>query len=71
MRTEKEIKNKLNSMTKMLDNVQKDSGETAQYVETTLKAQIDMLLWMLNDRSGLPPIDEDKTYSCYQEQKNY
>ena len=66
MRTENEIKDKLSSMKRMLQNVKKDDSKVAMHLRDILESQIDILLWMLNDKSGLPPIDEDETYACYQ-----
>ena len=66
MRTEKEIREKIDSLLSMLANVKKDAGsETADRLITDIQCQIDMLLWVLKDNGGLPPLDEDGMYSCY------
>ena len=70
MKTELEIRNKIDSMMNMLSNVRKDNSETARQLETGLEYQIDMLLWIIGDRSGLPPLDEEEIYACYREEKD-
>ena len=66
MRTEKEIRDKLESMTNMYEKVRTGlETHTTVYLKETLQSQIDMLLWMLEDESGLPPIDEDEMYACF------
>lgn len=66
MRTEKEIKKKIDSLFVMLNNAKKDEGtETADNLINDIQYQIDALLWVVKDDSGLPPLDEDEMYSCY------
>lgn len=62
MRTEREVRDKLESMETMLKRVRRGDDER---MECDIMLQIDMLLWFLEDESGLPPLDEDPTYSCY------
>ena len=66
MRTEREIKNKIDSLSDMFENVKQDEGSrvTDQLIND-IQYQIDMLLWVIGDESGLPPLDEDSMYSCY------
>ena len=67
MRTEREIKNKIDSLSDMLENVKQDEGsQVADQLINDIQYQIDMLLWVIGDESGLPPLDEDKMYSYYQ-----
>lgn len=68
MKTEREVRDKIDSMMSMLDNVRNDNSETARQLESALEYQIDMLLWIIGDRSGLPPLDEDEMYACYKEE---
>ena len=66
MRTEREVTDKIVSLMNMLENVKRDSGsQTADHLINDIENQIDMLLWVVEDESGLPPLDEDKTYECY------
>ena len=62
MRSEREVREKINSMMNMLNNVKEDRNEK---LTDTIRDQLDMLLWFVGDESGLPPIDEDPMYSCY------
>lgn len=66
MRTDREIKDKIDSLSDMLENVKQDKGSrVADQLINDIQYQIDMLLWVIGDESGLPPLDEDSTYSCY------
>lgn len=66
MRTEREIKDKIDSLSDMLENVKQDEGsQVADQLINDIQYQIDMLLWVIGDESGLPPIDEDEMYNCY------
>lgn len=55
MKTENEIRNKIDE----LNEFYKANKYDGELVENAL-CQIDMLLWILDDKSGLPPIDERK-----------
>ena len=67
MKTEREIKDKIYSLFYMLENVKQDEGSrVADQLINDIQYQIDMLLWVIGDESGLPPLDEDSMYSCYQ-----
>lgn len=66
MRTEREIRDKITSLMNMLENVKKDTHSlVANQLVDELESQIDMLLWVVKDDSGLPPLDEDEMYKCY------
>ena len=70
MKSEREIREKINSLFTMLDNVKQDEGsQIADQLINDIQYQIDMLLWVIGDESGLPPLDEDDMYSCYQYRK--
>ena len=71
MRTEREIKDKIDSLSNMLENVKQDEGSRiADQLINDIQYQIDMLLWVIGDESGLPPLDEDRMYGCYQYRKD-
>ena len=66
MRTEREIRDKITSLMNMLENVKKDTHSlVANQLVDEIESQIDMLLWVVKDKSGLPPLDEDEMYKCY------
>ena len=62
MKSEREIREKIDSLLKMKAKVEEDENEG---LVSEIENQIDMLLWVVGDESGLPPLDEDGLYSCY------
>ena len=63
MKTEGEIRKKINSLRDMQSKAKENMDDG---ISSDVALQIDMLLWVIGDNSGLPPLDEDEIYSCYQ-----
>ena len=62
MKSENEIREKIEGLQTMQRRAQKNYDfSTAELIAL----QIDMLLWIIDDKSGLPPLDENPTYACY------
>ena len=62
MKTWSEVHNKISSLMDMMKNAKADG---ANWLADNIALQIDALLWVIGDESGLPPLDEDDTYACY------
>lgn len=54
MKTKSEIKEKINTLADTLADLKTHDLITAEQIA----CQIDMLLWVIEDKSGLPPLDE-------------
>ena len=66
MKTWSEVHNKISSLMDMMKNAKADG---ADWLADDIALQIDALLWVIGDESGLPPLDEDDTYACYREEE--
>lgn len=64
MKTWGEVHNKIDSLMDMMNNATADG---ANWLADNIALQIDALLWVIGDESGLPPLDEDDTYACYRQ----
>lgn len=62
MKTWSEVHNKISNLMDMMKNAKADG---ADQLAENIALQIDALLWVIGDESGLPPLDEDDTYACY------
>ena len=58
MKTWGEVHNKISSLMDMMNNATADG---ANWLADNIALQIDALLWVIGDESGLPPLDEDDT----------
>ena len=61
MRTENEIRVKIEKLMAMYDAI----GNEYEALKEMVIAQVDMLRWVIGDGHGLPPLDEDPLYNCY------
>ena len=62
MKTEQEIKDKIIRLEEMRTKAYKDDNDG---MVCHIDLQIDMMLWVLGEEGGLPPLDEEPIYSCY------
>ena len=54
MKTWSEVHNKISSLMDMMKNAKADG---ANWLADNIALQIDALLWVIGDESGLPPLD--------------
>jgi hypothetical protein len=62
MKSENEIREKISSLMDMESKARRLCRDS---LGDQVALQIDILLWVVGDEGGLPPLDEDGMYSFY------